>query len=169
MATFDFVDTPLKDVVSQIAADHAIPIKLDKVAIEDAGYDDELKMTGRGNGQPLRVALKLLFMDVNFVAAIKHNTLLITTQEAITNNPENYLKTELYDITDLQGFDTDELIATIQDTIDPQSWMETNGGPATIRALHSEKKIVLVISHTSDHLYTIVQFLEKLRAIETSN
>ena len=169
MATFDFVDTPLKDVVAQISSDHAIPVKLDIVAIEDAGFDKDLPITGRGNGQQLRSAIKLLFMDYDFTATIKHNTLLLTTREAINNNPEKYMTTELYDITDLQGYDTDDLIMNIQEMIDPQSWLDTNGGPGAIHELYSEKKIVLVVSHTSNHHHDIVEFLDKLRAIENSN
>ena len=55
-ATYDFVDTPLKDAIDQISADHGIPIALDNVAIEDAGFDEDLPLTGRANNRSLAIS-----------------------------------------------------------------------------------------------------------------
>ena len=101
VANYDFVDTPLKDAMDQIAADHSIPVALDKQAIEDAGYDEELAMTGRANGRSLRSALRSLFREYDFTYVIIDEELLITTREAITNNPEKYLTTKVYNVGDL--------------------------------------------------------------------
>ena len=101
IADYDFVDTPLKDGMDQIAADHAIPIALDKTAIEDAGYDEELPLTGRANKRSLRSALRSLFREYDFTYVIIDEELLITTREAINNNPEKYLTTKVYNVGDL--------------------------------------------------------------------
>lgn len=100
-ADYDFVDTPLKDAMDEIALTHGIPVALDKGAIEDAGFDVELEMTGKANGRSLRSALRSLFREYDFTYVIIDEELLVTTREAINNNPEKYLTTKVYNVGDL--------------------------------------------------------------------
>ncbi|MEC9094779.1 MAG: hypothetical protein VX438_18870, partial [Planctomycetota bacterium] len=101
VADYDFVDTPLKDAMDVISADHGIPVAIDKTAIEDAGFDEDLPLTGRANKRTLRAAMRSLFREYDFTYVIIDEELLITTREAITNNPEKYLTTKVYNVGDL--------------------------------------------------------------------
>lgn len=100
-SNFDFTDTPFKDAMDEIAAEHGIPVAIDKPAIEDAGYDDELPLTGQARGRSLRSALRSLFREYDFTYVIIDEELLITTREAINSNPEKYLTTKVYNVGDL--------------------------------------------------------------------
>ena len=163
IATFDFVDTPLKAIALQISNDHKIPISIDLTAIEDMGYRIDQPLTGQANQRPLRTALRGLFRDHELDFVILDDELLITTREAINNNPEKYLSIEVHDITDLRSFGEDQIAELIVKTIDPQAWLDTNGGPQTIQTLKSEKKLLLVISATLENHYRIDELVSTLR------
>ncbi|MEC9094707.1 MAG: hypothetical protein VX438_18500 [Planctomycetota bacterium] len=60
--------------------------------------------------------------------------------------------------------DFDPLIQLIQDTIDPQSWMDTNGGPGTINEFRAN--LSLVVSQTLENHERIQDLLESLRRLQ---
>lgn len=60
--------------------------------------------------------------------------------------------------------DFDPLIELIQNTIDPQSWQETNGGPGTIQEFRAN--LSLVVSQTLENHERIQDLLESLRRLQ---
>ena len=60
--------------------------------------------------------------------------------------------------------DFDPLIDLIQNTIDPQSWLDTNGGPGTIEEFRAN--LSLVISQTLENHERIQDLLESLRRLQ---
>lgn len=60
--------------------------------------------------------------------------------------------------------DFDPLIELIQNTIDPQSWLDTNGGPGTINEFRAN--LSLVISQTLENHERIQDLLESLRRLQ---
>lgn len=165
---FDFIDTPLIDVADQISNDNSIAVHIDKRAIEDAGFDEELPMTGRAKNRTLRSALRFLFNDVDFAFVIKNETLIITTEDAIANEPQDYVVSQSYDVTDLVSKDAESIVTTIQQSVDSNTWFDSAGGYATMNIIELGNKTVLSISHTSEHHYQIQQLLDSLRALNPS-
>lgn len=161
VAGFDFVETPLVDVADELAAQFEINVHLDRTAIEDAGYDVDLPLTGKANNRSLRSALRFLFQDVELEFIVKNETLIITTPEAIVSNPDDYLVTRMYDVTDLAKSDANSLIQAIEKNVAVNSWGES--GYASLNELTVANKMVLVVSHTSEHQVEIQTLLENLR------
>lgn len=60
--------------------------------------------------------------------------------------------------------DFEPLIELIQNTIDPQSWLDTNGGPGTINEFRAN--LSLVISQTLENHERIQDLLESLRRLQ---
>ncbi|MEE2639091.1 MAG: hypothetical protein VX768_00570, partial [Planctomycetota bacterium] len=60
--------------------------------------------------------------------------------------------------------DFDPLIELIQNTIDPQSWLDTNGGPGTINEFRAN--LSLVVSQTLENHERIQDLLESLRRLQ---
>lgn len=165
---FQFDATPLNEVVGELAKIHDIPIYLDRQAIEDAGFDDKLPMTGMGQGRTLKSALKFLFMDYDFTFVIKDETLMITTVDAISNNPERYLLTKLYVINQFKK-EPSRIIEVLQNNVSPQSWLDTNGGPGTIDSIETGSQTVLIVGQTLENhmqIDSILQQLNKLAATD---
>lgn len=168
-AKFDFVDTPLAEVAKFLRENYKIVVSIDKIAIEDGGYDVKVPMTGQGNGRSLRSALRTLFEERDFIALARDEELLITTQESIFNQPEKYVVCRMYDVSDLAKPKADKLLNVIERSIAPQSWLDSNGGPGTLDTLDVNGKTILVVNHHSEVHFRIAEFLKDLRAIASSN
>ncbi len=97
----DWLEIPLNEAMDEISAEFGIPIALDKVAIEDAGYTEDEPITGKANGRALRAFLRATFRELNLTYVIIDEELLVTTQDAIDADPEKYLTTKVYNVGDL--------------------------------------------------------------------
>lgn len=163
--TFDFVDCPLKDALEQLSTDHGVHFEIDKTAIEDAGYNVELPITGAGKKRTLRSALNIMFDQYGIEFVHWNHSVLVTTRNAISNRPEKYLYYVLYDVSDLIDEKPEEFVKVIQRTIRPQSWLDTNGGPASISIVNARKKIILTVMQSSNGQHDVAQYLAALRKI----
>lgn len=162
-AEFSFNETPLQEFARELSEMYEIPVYIDEAAIEDAGYDKEVPMTGDGKGRTLRSSLYLMFHPYDFCFLIHRETLWITTLERINSNPESYNVIKRYDVTELIEDDADFLVNLIQNSIDPQSWMKTNGGPGTIDSIYIRGRVFLVVGHHSERQHDIEVFLDRLK------
>lgn len=94
---FDYLDTPLKDVIEEIASRHDIPIIINTKALEDFGVGTDTPVTISLNGVTLRSALRLMLRELDLTYIIKDEVLQITTPE----EAEAQLITKVYPVGDL--------------------------------------------------------------------
>lgn len=151
----EFVDTPLGDVVDYIQQEIQEPVIIDERALEDAGLASSSEIvTTSLKGVSIRSALRLILANLGLTYAVRHEALVITTQE----EAENSLTTRLYsavdlidvvDATDYEQIKVElkELADTLMAIISPESWSNV-GGPAVLGVYASRG--VLVCSNTAD-------------------
>jgi len=166
---FQFVETPLRDVVEQLKRMHGIEIRLDQRALDDVGVPTDLPITQRLRGISLRSALKLMLDELDLTSVVENEVLLITTPE----EAENKLLTVAYPISDLVRFrdkegqewsDFDSLIDTIVTTVGPDTWDEV-GGPGSIAPMQYGNTEAIVLSQTQEVHEQVTALLERLRAL----
>ena len=100
---FEYVETPLTDVIADLEAKHNIEIELDTKALEDAGAASDTAITKNLKGIPLRSALRLLLEGLDLTFVIKDDVLLITTPGAA----DGMVELRVYDVELLLGPDHD--------------------------------------------------------------
>ncbi|MCU0876985.1 MAG: hypothetical protein MUF06_04245 [Pirellulaceae bacterium] len=96
---FDFIETPLKDVVAFLAAEHEIPIELKTKTLTDAGVNIDTPITKSLSGITLRSALRILLSELELTYMVKDEVLQITTPED-AESPDNMV-TKVYNVGDL--------------------------------------------------------------------
>ena len=96
-AEFDFVDTPLRNVVNFLSEKHAIPVILHHKALEEAAIDPDTPITSRLRGITLRSALQLTLEELGLTYVVRHEVLQITTRDAA----DATLMTKVYDCREL--------------------------------------------------------------------
>src|SRR4029079_4123995 len=93
----DFVETPLKDVVEQMATDYGIPIQLDKTALDEVGVNEDQPVNVNLHNVSLRSALRLMLKNLQLTYIIQDEVLMITTPDAAQKN----LVVKVYPVADL--------------------------------------------------------------------
>ncbi|MCH8922103.1 MAG: hypothetical protein IIA67_03005 [Planctomycetes bacterium] len=166
---FEFLETPLQDVVDFLGDFHKIKLRFDKIALEDVGVGTDVPVTRRLKGVSLRSALRLMLRDFELTYVIEDGVLLITTPE----EAETRLSTTPYPVADLvngdpetpyspDNADFDPLIELIESTIAPDSW-DANGGPGSMDGFG--KAGVLVVSQTQSVHRQIAPLLATLHRL----
>lgn len=156
-------DTPIRNVMEDLSKELDMIVELDKMAIQDAGFEiEDLQMYVVAGGRTVYSTLNSAFSDWDLTVVVRNEALLITTNDAIYADPEKYLATRFYNITDLE-VDGQELLKLIQKVVDPQSWMDTNGGPGAIHYLENgESQLLIVTQKLTNHL-RIERFVSNVR------
>ena len=95
--SFEFTETPIRDVIAQIEDAQGIPVEIDMKALEDAGFDLETPLTKSISGISLRSALRLLLGDLDLAYIIKDEVMLITTKEKAAE----HIVIKVYPVADL--------------------------------------------------------------------
>jgi hypothetical protein len=147
---FDYLDTPLKDVIDEIALRHDIPIIISTRALEDFGIGTDTPITINLNGVSLRSALRLMLNELDLTYLIENEVLQITTPE----EAEAKLHSRFYSVSTLlpSTRDGDYLVKLITGHVAPDSWDEV-GGPGAITFVdHLE---TLTVTQTEDVLRQI--------------
>ncbi|MFO0791825.1 MAG: VWA domain-containing protein [Pirellulales bacterium] len=93
----DFVETPLKDVISQLQEDYGIPIQIDNAALEEVGVNTDEPVTVNLRNVSLRSALRLMLKNVQLTYIVQDEVLMITTKDAAEKN----LVVKVYPVADL--------------------------------------------------------------------
>ena len=141
-----------------------IPIVLDTRALDGVGIGTDTPISQNLKGISLRSALRLMLQELELVAIVRDEVLMITTVE----DAESHLSTTMFLVRDLlgpphaAGADADSLIELITTTVAPDTWDEV-GGVGSIE--YFELIDALVISQTSDAMDQIAPLLSKLRKI----
>jgi hypothetical protein len=146
----DYLDTPLKDVIDDIALRHGIPIIINVSALEDFGIGTDTPITISLDGVRLRSALKLMLRELELTFIIKDEVMQITTPEEAEAN----LYSRFYSVSILLPAtgDGDYLLKLIQKHVAPDSW-DAVGGPGAITFVqHLE---TLVVTQSEEVLHEI--------------
>ena len=164
--SFEFIDTPLADVMKFLGDQHNVKIILDKQAKKNVDIrSDRTVVTLVLKDVSLDAGLKHLLRPSNLVYLVREDVVLITSEEVL----EHELKTQVFHVRDLIQFmdsegvvqeDPEELIELLTTTIEPSSW-DMVGGPGGIEF----KSGLLVIRHTSEVLESVEQVLSSLRKV----
>jgi uncharacterized membrane protein YgcG len=97
IATLEFIETPLSDVVEFLKDNHDIPIEIDNKALDDVGLSTDVPVTRNLKGITLRSALRLMLRELDLTYMIRDEVLMITTPE----EAETQLVTKVYPVADL--------------------------------------------------------------------
>lgn len=155
----DFVEIPLREVVTSLQDDYGISIKLDHTGIEEIGLSRDEKVSANLHNVSLRSALRLMLKDLQLTYVIQDEVLMITTPQKAEEN----LTTCVYDIASLAGerdAQMDSIVDSIVSCVATDTWSENGGGEAKIRPI---KPGILVISQTATVHEEIRNLLEALR------
>lgn len=172
----EFTDTPFTQVISDIQDRYAIPIHLDRTAMEELGVSVEEPVTVSLRNISLQAALRLILRPLNLTYVIEHEVLLITTPD----KSEADLLTCVYDVRDLAitataaptkgasppAYDS-RLAVVITKCIAKDTWSKNGGGNAEIQALGPD---LLVISQTRavhEKIQNLLSAIRRLKSIES--
>ncbi len=78
---FEFVETPLDNVIAFVKDFHHIEIQIDRRALSEANISPEIPITANIKGVSLRASLLITLRNVGLVAVVQEGFLLITTPE----------------------------------------------------------------------------------------
>jgi hypothetical protein len=154
---FDYLDTPLKDVIDEIALRHGIPIIINISALEDFGIGTDTPVTISLQGISLRSALKLMLRELELTFIIKDEVLQITTPE----EAESSMDSRFYSVSSLlpSSGDGEYLVKLITKHVKPES-RDAVGGPGAITFV--EHLQAIAVTQTEDVLHQIDTLLESV-------
>lgn len=147
--TAEYVETPLKETVPDMAKRYGVSLELDSAVVAAAMVSLETPVTVNFKELPLDSVLTLVLNDLGLAWTVDGDKILITAPKVAAAK----LISITYDVRDLAGGgDFDSLIDAITGTVHPASWQDV-GGPGRIRV--------------ADGGLAIEQTLEAHRAIES--
>lgn len=154
--SFDFVETPLKDVVEYLKSKHQIEIVIDEKALKENGIGLDVLVTRSLHSVSLASALSLILRNLDLVYFVDDDVLQLTTQD----RADSVLVTRTYPVGDvLHGQDYNNLIDAIVTTVRPPSWDEV-GGPGSIAEVPASSSLVVSQTH---HVHD--ELMKLLRAL----
>ncbi len=171
IVSLHFKETPLSEVVDQIAREQQINVLLDVKALNDASIPLDTPVTADFQNLSLASALRRILgeRDLSFVLPEgEENVLLITTND----KSKEILTTRVYNLAELDTPDNefiprdektsnlDEIVELITSTIAPTTW-DSAGGAGSI-SIFGEN---LVFSQTREVHLQVVDLLSKLKQV----
>jgi hypothetical protein len=163
---FDFVDTPLKDIIDSLRSKLGVPIQWDSKSLTDAGITPDTVLSFAAKQLRARVGLRQLLSQKDLAYVIEDESLVITTAD----RAKLVVHPVVYGVGDLCGFldpastggpDYDSLIEMLTSIIAPTSW-DANGGNGSIAPCSVRNAIVC--SQTDEIQEQIAKLLAELRA-----
>jgi hypothetical protein len=163
VATVEFRDTTLTQVVDDIGKMAGIKMVFDRPALDRDGFDLDRPITAGMKLQAgtVKSALEQLLQQVHLTFSVKGDTLVITTELV-----GGHLLQRVYPIADLlmfageSGESAESLIQEIRTAVAPGSWSD-EGGPGTIDYLDEEE--ALCVNQSPDALEQVQDLLDALR------
>lgn len=172
MATVEFTEKPLNDVVEALSNKFKLPIELSERQLADVGIATDTPITISVKHVNLRQALRFILRDLDLTFNANNGVLTITTPEECEQN----LITRAYPILDMvdvapaafglpldeesPGYDYDSLIKLTTTAIAPDTWDEV-GGPGSLAVMNAHG--FFVISQTYQVHKQIEELYTKLR------
>ncbi len=153
----EFTESPLRDVAAILADRIGEPVRLDVVALEDAGIDpDTCALTASMRGMPLRASIREVLGPVDLVLITQNDILKITTKDQADQFLEPRLH-QIYAEADARG-----LIDVLQATVAPLTWSTVGGSGSIELLLHGQEQWV-VVSQTQEVHDQVESFLANLQ------
>jgi type II secretory pathway component GspD/PulD (secretin) len=164
--SFDFTDTPLKDVAAALQRTLGVPIALDSKVLSDAGITGDTTITFVEPAISARMALDTILAEKDLSWIVQRDLLIITTADVAKTRTliRVYAVADLVliETTDAYDADFDSLIEVITSTVVPQSW-DSNGGAGSIAPFLPSG--ALVIDQTREIHEKIESLLARLREV----
>jgi hypothetical protein len=167
----EFVETPLRDVISYFQEKMQVMIYLDSASLKEAGVDESTPITINLSGLRFENVLRLILNELQLAWTI-HDDVLYITSPAKAESDE-LMETRLYDVADLVMFQDEHgkkydayapLMNIITSTIETKSWVE-NGGACSIEGESLGTAKILVVAHRYDVQKRIAALLAEIRTI----
>lgn len=168
--TFEFADTPLKDVAEFIAKESGVDVVLSK-KIEDAGVQRDQPVTIKAHNISLEAFLNRMLGDLNLTVMVRNESIYVTTFEDAQSPEHMYIR--VYPVADLAEYyrlpakeggtvemDFDTMIDLITSTVEPDSWQDV-GGPGAINGHESSR--TLIVSTRRDIHHKIAAMINTIR------
>jgi hypothetical protein len=164
--SFDFTDTPLKDVVVALQRSTGVPIALDTKPLTDAGVTADTPITFVEPPVSARMALDTILASKDLSWIVQRDLVIITTADVAKTRTV----TRVYPVADLVFVETsdaydadfDSLIEVITSIVNPTSW-DINGGAGSIAPFVPSG--ALVVSQTREVHEQIESLLVRLREV----
>ena len=124
--TVDHQKTPLNQVAADLSKRVGIPIRIDKLALEDElDITTDTLITAKYSNMILYSILKMILGDIELTAVIEDGSLVVTSETVA----EEKLRTFIYNIRDLvsEGYTGDELAEAIVESTSGL-WQDIDGG-----------------------------------------
>ena len=152
----EFTECPLRDVAATLGDRIGEPVRLDVLALEDAGIDlDACALTASMRGMPLRASIRELLAPVDLVLVTQNDILKITTKD----QADQLLEPRLYQL-DTEA-DARGLIDVLQATVAPLTWSVVGSSGSIELLLHGQEQWV-VVSQTQEVHDQVESFLANL-------
>lgn len=153
----EFTECPLRDVAATLADRIGEPVRLDMVALDDAGIDpNTCALTASMRGMPLRASIREVLAPVDLVLVTQNDILKITTKD----QADQLLEPRLYQL-DTEA-DARGLIDVLQATVAPLTWSNVGASGSIELLLHGQEQWV-VVSQTQDVHDQVESFLANLQ------
>lgn len=158
-AAADFLDKPLSEALALLAKRHGIPIRIEQLALDNAGISADEKVTTRQTDRKLRVVLSQLLKPLELGWMIDEDSVVITTADQCF--PVNVIA--VYPIADLnRGGRNPRAVSEVIRYSTNSMWEDSDGAGGSIRHFRRGKSL-LIAQPLSVH-YEIIQVLACLRA-----
>ncbi len=142
--SFNFVETPLADVLAYFQQKHDIPMQFDMKALTDLGITTDRPVTKSLKNVTFRSALRYWLRDLDLTYVIRDEVLLITTPD----EANKMLIRKVYDVHDLVpegGYE--KFVSDIERHVGPTTW-DAVGGAGSISYFGSSGISALVVTQT---------------------
>lgn len=165
--SFDFTDTPLKDVAAALQRSTGVPIALDTRVLTDAGITGDTLITFVEPAISARMALDTMLASKDLSWIVQRDLLIITTSDVAKTKTV----TRVYPVADLVFVETsdayeadfDSLIEVITSTVSPASW-DSNGGAGSIAPfLPSGALVIDQTREVHERIESLLRLLRKVR------
>ena len=160
--SFNFEDTPLRDVAEHFADVANMEVKLDDERLAEVGVGGDQPVTLAVRQMPVASALNHILRDIELAYTVRDGAIEITTNEAL----EHKLVERKYPVGDLgledplwpDASEFDILIDAITMSIRPEMWEEV-GGPGSLEVVGE----TLTVNQTFPLQAKVKQYLTALR------
>ena len=163
--SFDFHETPLRDVIDFLRDHTGVNVMVDQRALHDIGVPVDTPVSISVNDLPLADALTLMLEQFDLTYVIRHGVLFVTSQDAASE----FAVVRIYPIEELALLKSDdgtfslhgeELVETLQASVFPGTWHDAGGiGTITFDRLTAS----LVVRNAEYVQREIVRLLSELR------
>lgn len=155
----EFMSKPLSEALALLARRYEIPIRIEQLALDDAGISADEKVTTKQTNRKLRAVLSQLLKPLDLGWVVDQDSVVITTADQCF--PINVIA--VYPVSDLTRKRTDpgELSKMIRSGTNSM-WEDRGGAGGSIRYVRGSRS--LIIAQPLHVQYEIIHVLACLRA-----